>query len=337
MSKKTDKATQAPEASEGSSKGGAAGTPHLNPRAAAYAEITARHDENRQEQLKRGDEEAEVTPVADNTPSIEDAPNQPEVRMEPAVEPVAEAPAKVRVKIDGEEMDVDAKDVEEFGGIKGYQIAKAAEKRLKEAAAVKEEATKAVAIAKQIIEAEQNAQRQHQSRVQQDQLQQSQTEEAKALARAIQFGTEDEQAAAILKLRTPQAPQIDQNQLQSVLEAKLEQRFAAKTFLSEYGDVLKDPDVYQFAAMKETSLLQQQGNPGDWSKFYKDLGEGLRKRFGVPAQQTMQERKEQKAENANVINLPTASGKKPEVTEKKPPTVDEVIASMRKARGQRND
>lgn len=339
MSKKSDKGTQAPEVnqSESGGKGAAAGTPHLNPRAAAYAEITAAHDEMRKEQLARGDEEAEITPANDDTPSIEDAPTNIEVKAEPAVSQVAETPAKVRVKIDGEESDVDAKDVEEFGGVKAYQIAKAAEKRLREAASAKEEATKAVAVARQIIEAQQRAQQMQQHQAQQTQLHQSQAEEAKALARALQFGTEEEQQAAIIKLRTPQAPAIDESRLQSVLEAKLEQKMAAKAFVKEYADLLKDPDIHQFAAMKENQILQQQGNPADWSEFYKNLGEGLQKLFGLPAQQTMEQRREQKAENANVINLPTASGKKPEVTEKRPPTVDEVIAGMRKARGQRND
>lgn len=249
----------------------------------------------------------------------------PEPAAEPADSPAAEpevtetppeAPKMVKAKVDDVEYDVPQSEIDKAGSLALWQMEKAMQNRLKEV----NEKTKAVAEALR--------------QLQQQPQQPPQNPEAELVNQlnVLRYG-EDKDAIQLLKeLRTPQVP-LDK--VAEIASKRVEWNNAVKQFVEENADILKDPDVQVIALARENQLKQvmqqTQQWPQDFSKFYKDLGAALRAKYGKPAAVDLESRREKKEA---IAEPRTASGRVPTPPPPKAKTTADVVAEMRKARGQ---
>lgn len=228
---------------------------------------------------------------AENEPAIE-----PEIKPEPTEE-------LVTIKVDGEERQVPKHLIEE-AGIRALQKESTADKRLEEATLLFREA--------------------------QNLRQQVPTEKLPAedaavtLAKAIQYGTEDQAAEAIRRLQghasvTPEA-------LQSFVADQIEFRDAAREFKREFKDILSDPLLEKLAYTLEDEK-RRAGDKRRYAELYTEIGTELRKRFG----KTPEDKLEKKAD---IVNIPSASARRPAPPAEKPETPSQVVEKMRAARHQ---
>lgn len=147
----------------------------------------------------------------------------------------------------------------------------------------------------------------------------------KALARALQMGTEDEAAEVIKKLSQPSAPKVDVGR---IVDEKLSLREAASKFTKEYKDVLENPQLKEFFDLKEAQLIAS-GDKRSNLERWKSIGDDLR----AFAPQTSNADK--LARKASVAQVPKASGRQvPNVTEEEEDDPATVISKMARNRGQ---
>lgn len=224
--------------------------------------------------------------------------------LEAEPEPTEPEPELVTIKVDGEERQVPKHLVEE-AGIRALQKESAADKRLEEATLLFREA--------------QNLRQQ----VPTEKLPQ-QEDAAVTLAKAIQYGTEDQAAEAIRRLQghasvTPEA-------LQSFVADQIEFRDAAHQFKREFKDILSDPLLEKLAYTLEDEK-RKAGDKRPYAELYTEIGTELRKRFG----KTPEDKLEKKAD---IVNIPSASARRPAPPAEKPETPSQIVEKMRAARHQ---
>lgn len=267
--------------------------------------------------------EPEESKVAEPEPEaeVQEEQEQPETdEQEPEVEtdtPEPEKPKNVRkLKVDGQEVDVEEEKIIE-AGIRALQKESAADKRLEEATRLLRE-----------VEARQQA-------VQQQPVQQEQPSiklDAQTIAWALEHGDEEQKAYAVSQLlgRNEATPeQIYQSVEQKVLDT-VDFRNASDWFFSEYPDIVKDPNLATLAAAEE-NRLRAMGDNRPRKELYKAIGDSLRTWRGGPKVESLEVKKEKKSK---IVNIPSASARKVEPEEPPEPSASEVIAEMRKARGQ---
>src|SRR5690606_21921493 len=132
-------------------------TPRNEPRRRAFEEIEARDLKTKgipglePEQEKPAEAPAETPAEAATEPQAASEAEAPADTPD-AAPAVPEAPKTVRVKVDGEEYDAPDEEVEAAGGVKAYQIQKAAENRLNKANATLSEARKVQAAIAQWVQ-----------------------------------------------------------------------------------------------------------------------------------------------------------------------------------------
>jgi len=267
---------------------------------------------------------------AENPERVE---SQPEPQLEPQPEPQAEPdkPATVRVKIDHEEFDVPAEEVEAYGGVKPYQIIKAQEKRLQQANALLQEA-------KQLKQA-----------VPPPPPRPDPSELIKDAVAKIQISTPEEGAAALAHaLKALQPQQIDPNAVTMQAVILMQATQAENAFVKDYSDLVQNPMLKQLVIIEKQRRLnemrQQNRLPDDWNQFYTQIGNDVRAAIGRPApsqtptqpavQPTITGSAAKEARKASIVALPTASARATLPEEEKPPTRAQLLDQMRKARGQ---
>lgn len=299
----------------------------------ALQAIEANRMESLKDDLRRGDQdpaildapeelkttEAEL-PVGDTEALEAEAPEAPETP-----EPPPERP-KVKIKVDGQEMEVDEDKIREEG-IKSLQKEIAADKRLEEASRIK----------KQMEDAWQAAQKQAQVPPVQTTAP-SQDGQAGAddffiqAVKKIQYGSETEAAEAMKTLvsQAAQAGRPRELTLQQVQDF-IDFREATKWAFDEYKDLLSDP-VLRTAFAESERALRAKGDSRPYREIYQEIGTGLRgwlkDKIPAPSPQTKVERK------ASVVNIPSAATRQQAPQPQKEPTPTDVIAEMRKARKQ---
>jgi hypothetical protein len=194
-----------------------------------------------------------------------------------------EAPKTVRVKVDGEEFDAPADEVEAAGGVRSYQIQKASENRLAKANTLLEEQRKQMA---QIV-----AQSQQPAPTKQP----SKADFIKERINKIRFGTDEEASAAMDEVLAASQPRFDQQVMTHQISANLKHDMADAQFKTEFADVLTNPMAKKLAGFLHREALAAYAQNGvvnwqslstlDWGLFKRNIGNQLGLRSaGNPSQ-----------------------------------------------------
>ncbi len=167
-----------------------------------------------------------------------------------------------------------------------------------------------------------------------------------ALARMIQFGTEDEAKTAIAKLRNA-TPAITPQQIEALVQQQLTQRLpdhnvfhdANNWLRTEYSAITSDPDLKLMFDMKEEQA-RKLGDRRPYKELYADLAGQMATKFNLKkadplqAAQPMQtaDRITRKANSPRPIT--GASGRVEQAPQpRKAPTVAEYVTQQRQRRG----
>jgi len=232
----------------------------------------------------------------------------------------SQSPQTVRVKVDGEEFDAPSEEVEAYGGVKSYQIAKAAENRLQKANEVLAEAKRLQGESKP---------------------KETPNEQLKKDIEILRWGTPDESADALNRILESKNKQVDQNELVQRATDAMRHDEAVKNFDKEFTDIGARPMLLKLVVALRNERLQK-GHPGNWDNFYRSLGNEVRAEVlkqsqpsatplttGTPSQASVKEERK-----SSIVNLPTATAQRAELPEEpKTETRDEIFAKMRKRRG----
>lgn len=168
------------------------------------------------------------------------------------------------------------------------------------------------------------------------------------LAKALQFGTAEEAAAATKALRNRgldanQIAGLVQQQSRAAARDELAFQEASRFVQDEYKDLLSKDHLKRlfYAEEQRYRTPKERGGLGDnrpYKDVYKDIGESIRKDFGIPkpstatsSTSTAKGRQEVKAKIAPVPR--TAAARLQEQSAEKPKTAGEIIAGMAAARG----
>lgn len=287
--------------------GGAVGTGN-EARVKMLEDINDALDEN-----ERGDDLAHVNDDDTTEAFRKEKPADTEVvENKPVVEEVeATAPAKVKIKVNGEELELTQEEL-----IARAQKVESADRYLAEAA----EARRAAAPPKEEPKPEEI--------------------DYKALVRALQVGTEEEAEAALRKLQTTQQrPSAPMDDVSRVVDERLKFQDAMKAFSTEYEDILSDPRLNQMAQQMDSEMLAN-GDTRSYAQRYTEIGESLRgwvtklgggkKEEPAKVDTTREERK------AAAPTAPTAAAGKsvsPKTETEDDDNPSSVIAKMAGARG----
>lgn len=292
----------------------------------------------------RGEKEPKEEPAPEPKaePKVEPQPENTTVAAnEPTSEPVAaapevpEAPKTVRVKVDGEEFDAPAEEVEDAGGVKAYQILKASENRLKKANDALAEIRRLQAASAPKPEPEKPKE--------------DITQFIASKMDIIRFGTPEEAAKAQIEISQRLAqPAVDPNQIISQAMAQIDHQAAVRKFDAENADLVTNPVILNaIVALRQTKMQKHQqeypGTPIDWGKFYSTIAHEVRGAFGRQSQPAAlpkatggtpsQPASEKEARKASITNLPTAAARAELPKEEKQESREESLNRMRKARG----
>jgi hypothetical protein len=308
-----------------------------NPRNKIYKEIV----ESRLEKAEEPDTDKplEVKDTPEVPAPVATPPASPPTEPPPSVEPVGVA-STVKVKVDGVESEVPQSEIDEYGGVKAYQISKAAENRLNKANETVAQSNRQQAQLMQLMQAAfQRQQEPVKTPVQQIQER----------IDAVRYGTPEESAKAMQEILELSNPRIDQAALEHRTMARMKQTLAVDNFRTEFADVVANPILMTAARSIEQERLQKmqaEGQTPDWPVFYRQLGNELRAVIGpkqsqptpTPQPETgtpSQSKEERKA--SNIVSLPQASARaaskeKEELTPEQ--SRAKAIRDMRRARGQ---
>ena len=293
--------------------------------------------ENRGEPKEEVSQEAPKEPEKDAEPVVA---TEPAKEPEKPAEPVLEAPKTVKVKVDGEEFDAPEAEVTEYGGIKAYQIHKAAEKRLKEAKEVMERARQGEAQTKAMQDMVANLVKN------QAPAQPTQTEDQfiQSKVDVIRFGTPEESAAALKEIISRQ--KIDPNQIIEQATEKMRHDQAVAEFDKEFPDIATNPVLLKTALWMRNEGVQaarQKNDRVNWVEFYKGIGNQIR--GAIPRQHQPQSQAataegntspqaDKEARKASISEPPKAAAARAEApAEPKEETREDSLRRMRKARG----
>lgn len=296
-------------------------------REAVLDEIRQQRGEPKDEPEEKEPEEAPKEPVEAKEPPKEEA----KVEEAPPAEVVPEAPKTVRAKVDGQEFDVPVEEVEAYGGLKPYQIAKAQENRLKKT-------NEALALAQKLLAAQPKPDQPPQK---------SDVDFIAEKMDVVRFGTPAEAAAAWIEIQQRSNKPVDQNALVSRAVSAMAQNQAVAEFGKSYPEITSNPLLLKLAITMEHEEVQsaeKEGRAVDWRNLYSTIGTKIRS--VVPPRQSqpqtapkqesttssLAEKEARKASNVTVI--PTAAARAEHPQEEKPETREEALNRMRKMRGQ---
>lgn len=165
------------------------------------------------------------------------------------------------------------------------------------------------------------------------------------LAKAIQFGTEEEAAKAIQQLRSTgkAVSQEDvrsfvRQQVQGLVTDELAFREATSFLNTEYSDMMQNPHLRQLFFLEE-ERARQGGDARPYKDLYKAIGDGIRKSLNIVKPVTTAPSKDQRIEakrSAPTMPVTAAARMSSVKQDDKPRTSSEIIAAMAQRRGQTN-
>lgn len=311
-------------------------------RQSAMAEIEERHNRT-SGNVETPEQTVEVT--VSEEPKQEPEAKKVEVSAEPAVEPVAQEaqpePKQVKVKVDGEEYNVPEAEIEEYGGVRAYQVAKAAENRLKRANDALAESKRIAAYMAQQLQASAKPQEPQVTREQWKQV----------LFHPDATPEQKQQAYDALQAMD----RVDPVAVENRAVFKTNQVASAARFKQEFSDIASNPNLMQYAGWIENQrlprALQEAGimsmsDPRlalfDFDTFYRSIGNEIRGSFPRQSQPqqaaqtagTPSPASEKEARKASIVTLPTAAATRAQLPqEEQPETREQVLNNIRKARG----
>jgi hypothetical protein len=262
--------------------------------------------------------------------------------------PAAPEPIKtVRVKVDGEEFDVPASDVEAAGGVSAYQQGRAAENRLRKQNESLAEVRKMQAQMAQMLEQAKPVA-----------PQQTDQEFIEAQMNDLMFGTPEQKAKAWNAMTQRSIPRVDPNAIAMQASANMRYDIASQQFANEFQDIASNPMLMRLARDLEKEQVASfvvNGQPDwqklsgvDWGLFKRTIGNQVRAAVGRPSQPAPTQgttpsqpssQSEKEARKASITTLPTAAAARaaPPQEEKELSPDEERkawIAEQKKARGQ---
>jgi hypothetical protein len=296
----------------------------VNPRRDLMEQIIANDLENKAKEIEQGGgkredlipaEEAKAEAKAEAPAEEAPAPAEAETPAEP------EKPAEktFKIKVDGKEQEVPESKVIEFG-IKTLQKETAADARLVEANKAREEANRLLAHV-------QNSQNPEPSK----DAPKATGEDVKALAHAIQYGSEEEAAEALKKLKGNAG--LTPEQAAAMVDERMEFRTAEGWYKRECKDIAEDPYLHRLFLDGERSK-RQAGDNRPYLELYGDIVKEVRDWLGAKAPKQADPLAEKRVLKSQSVPQPAAaSARKPAPQEQKEPTPKEVIAEMAATRG----
>lgn len=318
---------------------------NVDPREEAIEEMAADRQAERDEEFKNHgiepavlDGEVEDDPSDDDDDLDEDIVADGEEEKDPDPDASSEEVKKRTLKVDGEDVEVDENKIID-AGIRALQKESTADKRLEEATQLLKEAkeqTKKPDSQPSTTDAENTS---------------LSLDEAKQLSHSIQYGDEDESAAAIQKVfgrntATQDIKGMSAVDINAAVDDKLNFNSAVAMLEKSpedggYSDLLEDPELRVELENKEAELTAN-GFDGSYQDKFKAAGDAVRemKEFrewkanpnGKKDPVTdMQGRQQKKAGAASTVA--SASGTKTEEAEtEKPMTRSEIVEDMRRSR-----
>ena len=300
-------------------------------RTAAYDQMMA----DRADRSKRESEQIHEAQRPEPAPEpAAPAAEVPTPAPEPAPALVPAVPETVDVKIDGQVMSVPKDEVEEYGGVRQYQMFKAMEKRLEEAKRYNVDAAK-------LFQQAQTAQKPPEP------VRKPEEVIRDAVAK-IQFGAPDEAAQAFMEAHSALVPKQADPQaiaMQAYLLSRVTE--AENKFVAENKDLIDNPMLKQLIiGEKDRRLMayrQQNRLPDDWNSFYNQIALDVRTAIGrptiappvvPPASQPISGLAEKEARKASIVALPTAATRAAAPEAEKPMTRNDLLARARQLRGQ---
>lgn len=263
--------------------------------------------------------------------AITEAKQRAEAPETPAEEPAAtvapEVPSttKIKIKVDGQELEVDEEQIR-AAGIRTLQKETAADKRLEDATRLFKEAQEMVNRA--AAGPKDTTGPSTDGPVNEDAL-------AKA-AKAIQYGSEAEAKEALAGLIEAAGAKGKPLTQTDVLEL-LEYSDAKKWVEGEFKDVLADPKMRKlFVDTEKEKRAAGDGRP--YRELYQEIGVELRdwkKAMAPPASTTTATRADVQARKTAIVQVPTTASRQPAPQTVKEPSPSDVIDKMRQARHQR--
>lgn len=172
-------------------------------------------------------------------------------------------------------------------------------------------------------------------------------DEERALVRAIQMGTEDEALHAWRQMKGSQTvqPTIDRNVIAQEVRERLSFEEAARTFRSNFSDLMDDPVLAQMVTQRDAALAAA-NDPRPFLERFTAVGEEVRQwRDGLvkkhapasaaPAQTTEQRLAAKQVATSKAAPKPAnvRAPAKPDDDDTAPEKPSDVIARMAQARG----
>lgn len=245
----------------------------------------------------------------------------------------AAAPATEKLKIDGQEQDVETAKIMEAGR-RALQKEMASDRRLEEATKAREEAQRLLKVAEQAVA---NAQAAPVKKTEQEMI--VAKEGLREIVKKIQYGSEEEAAQALEEYGTKMASlgqtgRLTEAELHNILDLREAQKFVK----SEYADVMGDENLKElFVSKVNKKLAAGDGRP--YQEICKETGDELRA-WRAPAKPdptpTGGSRAAAAQRKTTTVSIPAASARLPSAapTETKVPTQAELVEQARKSRGQ---
>ena len=301
----------------------------------AYDEVVARHEA----ELAKGD--PKIEPEAQKAEvKTEPAPEPEAVKEDPKAEPAVEVEAvetkaevelaKVKIKVDGEEIEVTQAEVDDAGGVRALQRELASERRLQKANEIVAETRRTQAA---IAEYVQQQQSKKEPEVTVDQFIQSKVN-------TIRFGTEEESASALKEIFERASQKVDPQAITRQVLGEVKRNQAIDGFAKEFQDIAANPLLLRLAMSLEAERTAK-GPVEDWPRFYRTIGNevrGVARPHQPPASEskttdTTSTGSDKEARKASIVNLPTAAARAELPKESKPETREDILNEMKAARG----
>lgn len=308
-------------------------------RTMAYDQMMAERKERAENTVHEAPRETVETEKPAREPEAVAPEPAPVAAVEPAPAPVQEAqpePETVEVKIDGQVSRVPKAEVEDYGGVKAYQIIKAQEKRLAEANRYANE------LGGMFRQLQQSMQKPAQPQPKPEEI-------IRDAVAKIQFGAPDEAQAAFtqaINALVPRQPDPQAVAMQAYLLTQVTD--AENRFVEANKDLVENSMIRQIVINEKNRRIaefqQQNRLPENWNAFYNSIATDVRAALGrppiatpgvqQPASQPTSGLAEKEARKASIVALPTAATRAAAPEAEKPLTRDDILAKARKARGQ---